>query len=72
MALCAAREKGRIAMIEKDKSVCKANPMDEACDVVQYAQALADEQAAEDMGKMTVGRQAGLTKASVEGVLAEK
>ena len=50
-------------------AACENNPRGAACDIVEYAEGLDDKTIREDMEKMTVGKQPGYTRASMDGVL---
>lgn len=58
--------------MESNAKICKTDPRDGQCDIVAYADELDSEAVKEDLANMTKGRQAGLTKTSLESVLSEK
>lgn len=54
-----------------NSKICKTDPRDGRCDIVAYADQLDDEALKNDLSNVTQGRQDGLTKTSLEGVLKE-
>lgn len=56
-------------MKKSNADICKSNPKAESCDIVSYAQSLVDEEHAQNMANITVGKQKGFTKGTVEGVM---
>ena len=57
--------------MESNTKICKNDPRDGQCDIVAYAVELDNEAMEKDLSNVTKGRQGGLTKTSLEGILEE-